>query len=160
MTDPVEDFVAMSAVLTGIGAAQLARLPPQTRLPRLSALYYQKAQAEAGAALADLLQLYSTVAGGTSDPAVIGKALFDSPPATSFLARSIILEWYLGLWYDPGSLQAYASAPFTAQLTMSVISEEAYENGLAWRIAQAHPMGYSNLQYGYWNVPPNAGVAR
>jgi hypothetical protein len=45
-----------------------------------------------------------------------------------FLARSIILLWYLGSWYDT--------------------------QGLVWQIAGAHPMGYSNLQFGYWSRKP------
>jgi hypothetical protein len=26
--------------------------------------------------------------------------------------------------------------------------------GLVWQIVQAHPMGYSNLQFGYWSREP------
>jgi hypothetical protein len=30
----------------------------------------------------------------------------------------------------------------------------AYTMGLAWDAAQAHPMGYSELHFGYWAVAP------
>ena len=36
----------------------------------------------------------------------------------------------------------------------SVVSANAYVGGLAWRAAQAHPMGYSQLSFGYWASPP------
>ena len=72
-----------------------------------------------------------------------------------FLARSIVLLWYLGSWYDPGKLKEN-SAPGTRQFIPSqVVSAKAYTQGLVWQIAQTHPMGYSNLQFGYWSREPN-----
>jgi Membrane bound FAD containing D-sorbitol dehydrogenase len=72
-----------------------------------------------------------------------------------FLARSIVLLWYLGSWYDPNKLKEN-SAPGTRQFIPSqVVSAKAYTQGLVWQIAQAHPMGYSNLQFGYWSREPN-----
>ncbi len=35
-----------------------------------------------------------------------------------------------------------------------IVSAKAYTLGLVWQIAQAHPMGYSNLQFGYWSREP------
>jgi hypothetical protein len=71
---------------------------------------------------------------------------------TRFLARSITLLWYLGSWYKPADLK---SAPPTGKLLDStVVSAKAYTQGRVWQIAQAHPMGYSNLQFGYWSRDP------
>ena len=152
MSDPIPAFVAMSAVLTGLTEAQLSQ--PHA----LAQTYYTAAHTAEGTALDDLLALYATESKKTSDPVAIGKALYGSAPATSFLARSIILEWYLGMWYDPGSLQAYAATSDPSKLVMSVISPVTYEHGFVWSIAQAHPMGYQRtLSYGYWNVPPPPG---
>jgi hypothetical protein len=64
-----------------------------------------------------------------------------------FLARSIVLLWYLGAWYKPDDLKNNISSPH-------VISANAYTQGLVWQIAGAHPMGYSNLQFGYWSRDP------
>jgi hypothetical protein len=150
MSDPLAAFVAMSAVLTGLTEAQLSQPPA------LAQTYYTAAHTGAGTALDDLLALYATESGKTSDPVVIGNALYGSAPATSFLARSIILEWYLGMWYDPGSLQAYAAAGGDpSKLITSVILPVTYQHGWVWSIAQAHPMGFQRaLPYGYWNAPP------
>jgi hypothetical protein len=72
-----------------------------------------------------------------------------------FLARSIVLLWYLGSWYKPDDLKANA-APGRRQLVLSqVVSAKAYTQGLVWLIAGAHPMGYSNLQFGYWSRDPH-----
>jgi hypothetical protein len=65
-----------------------------------------------------------------------------------FLARSIVLLWYLGSWYKPEDLKNNVASPI-------VISPKAYTQGLVWQIAGAHPMGYSNLQFGYWSRDPH-----
>ena len=67
---------------------------------------------------------------------------------TKFLARSIVLLWYLGAWYKPDDLKNKVDRP-------QVVSPKAYTQGLVWQIAGAHPMGYSNLQFGYWSRLPN-----
>jgi hypothetical protein len=64
-----------------------------------------------------------------------------------FLARSIVLLWYLGSWYKPDDLKNKVANP-------QVVSPKAYTQGLVWQIAGAHPMGYSNLQFGYWSRDP------
>lgn len=65
-----------------------------------------------------------------------------------FLARSIVLLWYLGAWYKPDELKKKVAKP-------QVVSPKAYTQGLVWQIAGAHPMGYSNLQFGYWSRDPH-----
>ena len=35
-----------------------------------------------------------------------------------------------------------------------MISPKAYTQGWVWRVAQAHPMGYSDMQFGYWTREP------
>jgi len=72
-----------------------------------------------------------------------------------FLARSIVLLWYLGSWYEPKDLKDQATAANPGRINSSeVLSPKAYTQGLVWQIAGAHPMGYSNLQFGYWSRNP------
>lgn len=74
---------------------------------------------------------------------------------TKFLARSIVLLWYLGSWYKPGDLKTNSTTPGTRAVTPSeVVSAKTYTQGLIWQIVGAHPMGYSNLQFGYWSRDP------
>jgi hypothetical protein len=73
---------------------------------------------------------------------------------TKFLARSIVLLWYLGSWYGPDDLKKNAMPGARASIPSQVVSPKAYTLGLVWQIAQAHPMGYSNLQFGYWSREP------
>lgn len=72
-----------------------------------------------------------------------------------FLARSIVLLWYLGSWYEPEDLKKSATPGGRAFIPSQVVSAKAYTQGLVWQIAQAHPMGHSNLQFGYWSRDPN-----
>jgi len=71
-----------------------------------------------------------------------------------FLARSIVLLWYLGSWYEPKDLQTQATAASPGRISSVVVSPKAYTQGMVWQIAGAHPMGYSNLQFGYWSRNP------
>ena len=74
---------------------------------------------------------------------------------TKFLARSIVLLWYLGSWYKPADLKTNSATPGTRAVTPSeVVSAKTYTQGLIWQIVGAHPMGYSNLQFGYWSRDP------
>jgi hypothetical protein len=73
---------------------------------------------------------------------------------TRFLARSIVLLWYLGSWYKPDDLKTSATHGTSGPIPSQVVSAKAYTLGLVWLIAQAHPMGYSNLQFGYWSRDP------
>jgi hypothetical protein len=85
-----------------------------------------------------------------------------------FLMRSIILAWYLGAWYKPNDLKKksdaakdpqhsyYSSRRYSQEVLIphEIISPGTYTNSMVWRVAQAHPMGYSNLQFGYWEKQP------
>jgi hypothetical protein len=77
--------------------------------------------------------------------------------STNFLARSIVLMWYLGSWYSPANLKRLVderSSWVPVFVPHTVISPKAYTQGWVWRIAQAHPMGYSDMQFGYWAREP------
>lgn len=75
-------------------------------------------------------------------------------PDTKYLARSIVLMWYLGAWYDPDHLRILVERPNPPPAKFDVISPKAYTQGWALRVAQAHPMGFSEMQFGYWSRPP------
>jgi hypothetical protein len=69
-----------------------------------------------------------------------------------YLARSIVLMWYLGCWYEPPVLM---KAEDSAVFQFKVISPKAYTQAWALRVAQAHPMGFSEMQFGYWTRDAN-----
>lgn len=153
---PMHDFVGLSALLTGIAADKLAPpLDPQD----IKQVYFDWFQSRAGQDFDRLLALYAANA-GQPDETVATLILDGSGDAMRYLARSLILAWYLGSWYDPADLKRAASTPpprtGTPPPPNVVISAAAYTQGWAWRVAQAHPMGYSTFSFGYWSsLPPS-----
>lgn len=142
-TTPLQTFVNLSALLTGIAADKLA---PSLDPKNVKQIYFDYISQQAGATFQQLLSIYD--ANATQPPATIADIIFNqSGQDICFLARSVMLAWYLGSWYAPADLAAGKS-------TNVVISAVAYTQGWAWNVAQAHPMGYSNFQFGYWASNP------
>lgn len=144
----LDQFVALSSALTGFTTNVLS--PPfDPTDPPLKQLYLSTADKDDQPTVDALLAAFAKIQ--TQPPQTIANTLLEvdnpRPSATALMARSIIKMWYLGSWYPTGSLSATDG---------SVVSMNAYTGGLAWVAMQAHPMGYSELKFGYWNSPPPA----
>jgi hypothetical protein len=140
---PMQTFVAMSALLTGIAADKLA---PPLDPKNVKQIYFDYIGKAAGASFQKLLSIYA--ANASQPPATIADIIFNqSGDDIRYLARSVMLAWYLGSWYAPADLAA-------KRATNVVISSMAYTQGWSWNVAQAHAMGYSNFQFGYWASNP------
>jgi len=149
---PKQDFVQMSALLTGFAADAIA--PPLDPV-NLAGTLFKAAQQGAGEAFDELLAQYAKLSGGKpvkdmtpAERRSIGEKLLgldggDPGSATAATARSVMRLWYLGYWY-----------PIEDGGGESVVSDQAYIRGLAWKAMQSHAMGYSTLQYGYWAESP------
>jgi Membrane bound FAD containing D-sorbitol dehydrogenase len=138
-------FVKVSAALTGIDEGKLA---PAVDPVQIKHAYFQQAKSDPG--FEPLMQI---VRANSADPAAAADKIMNSAdPKIKFLGRSIILAWYLGVWYEPKVL-AQTPPPFPVP-PLKVISPAAYTQGWTWRVAQAHPMGYSELRFGYWSDEP------
>ena len=110
--------------------------------------------------LRSLLQIARDVAAQTLTADARAQAIIDKvqeKPETKYLARSIVLMWYLGAWYDPDNLRLLAeqSNPPPEASNFEVISPKAYTQAWALSVAQAHPMGFSQMQFGYWAHKPH-----
>lgn len=136
----MDNFVALSTILTGIAANKLA---PNVDPTNVKQSYFDIAQQEAGQTFQEMLARYSALkSAGKSNDQIATDILHNSGTAIGNTARSVMAMWYLGSWYP-----ADGSAPH-------VVSANAYTQGWAWRVAQAHPMGFSQLRYGYWRSDP------
>jgi hypothetical protein len=167
-------FLVLSAALSGIHVSNLAPefsqadpTDPKKTVPLLKADpgtdpinvkndYFKWINASNAPTFEKLLQIAKDHS--TSAPDLIGQEIISQVNAhddTKYLARSIVLLWYLGSWYKPEDLKSSLdpNAP-RAPIPSQVVSAKAYTQGLVWQIAQAHPMGYSNLQFGYWSREP------
>jgi hypothetical protein len=66
-----------------------------------------------------------------------------------------MMAWYLGAWYQPADLQKSSSSTQPGVFVPNkVISSSAFTQGWVWRVAQTHPMGYSDWRFGYWSTKP------
>jgi len=158
-------FLLLSAALTGVdiqtlapefsrGSGDILSADPGVDPINIKSAYFRQVNAPGTAAsFAKLLQIAKD--NRLSQDNIIAK-VNASGDDTKFLARSIVLLWYLGSWYEPGDLKNAAASPESvhAPIKQKVLSAKAYTQGLVWQIVGAHPMGYSNLQFGYWSRDP------
>ena len=158
-------FLLLSAALAGVRVASLA---PEFALDAKKDLLDQTPTvdpfnlkddyfnfinaADKTSAFGKLLQIAKDHSDSAAD---IVDAVNKGDDDIKFLARSIVLLWYLGSWYKPDDLKDAAAHGITGPIPSEVVSAKAYTQGLVWQIAQAHPMGYSNLQFGYWSRDPS-----
>jgi hypothetical protein len=153
-------FVTLSAALTGIAKAKLA---PGVDPLGVKNEYFDLANSKQAAAFAALLKIAKdanlqvpTDNGQVIKQEVVDKLVqeIEANEDTKYLARSIVLMWYLGSWYEPSELKRLTTPNAVPFIGHEVVSPTAYTQGWVWRVAQAHPMGYSDMQFGYWTHPP------
>ena len=139
-------FVKISAALTGIVEAKLA---PAVDPVFIRQQYFDRASKDPQ--FADLMQIVR------ADPSTAAEKIM-ADLKLKYLGRSIILAWYLGAWYAPATLAQYDTPKqgVFPVVPVDVISPAAYTQAWTWRVAQAHPMGYSELRFGYWSEDPIA----
>lgn len=143
----LQDFIGLSAALTGLAADLLA---PDIDPVNLPPVFFKTAEQGLGSTvLSNLLEQYATLKQQGSSPDQIAAAvLADKASQSAQGARAIMKLWLLGSWYQPFAQGGRPAGQ------VSVVSDQAYKEGWAWRIAQAHPMGYSQYHFGYWNEQP------
>lgn len=179
---PSEDmvlFILLSGALTGISEAKLATdFGPKAKLkiPReqfpkfikelkpseladvsagsdpvgIKRVYFDWVSSRHPVQLKNLLRIAKESIGAPDRWQTIADRVQSS--GDKFLGRSIVLMWYLGGWYDPKKLEDdKGQVPPPA---FQVISPEAYTQGWALKVARAHPMGFSQLPFGYWTRDP------
>lgn len=152
-TDPLDDFVALSAILTGIAGD---KLHPLLDANGTAEEYLAYATRNGGEMFQQLMGIYTQ--NSSLPPASIAALIFaDQSSPLAYMAKTVTLMWYLGSWYDPDGLKNYYDTVTLGKQAFApsvVISSNAYTQGWAWKIGQAHPMGYSDLRFGYWNTQP------
>lgn len=153
MSSNLDNFVGLSSALIGISADRLAPQIDQVGLPPIF-LDYVTARVPSDV-LNALLTQYATLAADHVPSDQIAQQILKfnmqpTIPHTVLAARSIMKLWLLGVWYQP-----FDMAPFKKD-DSAVVSDQAYINSWAWKIAQAHPMGYSESFLGIGTARPPA----
>jgi hypothetical protein len=106
--------------------------------------------------LDELLAQYEALpAGAEREQAAVTRILADSKFGP--VARNLILLWYRGTWTRLP--EAWRAAYGTSQLDVDrLVSGAAYQAGLQWVVAGAHPAGARQQGYGAWAAEPEAGA--
>jgi hypothetical protein len=133
-----ERFAVVSARLTGFGRVTLLGTG-------MAAEYLAALDAVVGAPFVDELLAAEDIDGLLADPRL-------GP-----VARNLIMLWYCGTWtvLPEDWRAAYGTSPLD---TTRVQSPEAYQAGLQWVVAGAHPAGARQQGFGAWSVAPEAAA--
>lgn len=94
------------------------------------------------AVLKDLFAVWEQEVSSSDDQAEAIRQHILGHEAYGDIARNIIRMWYIGQWDNN-----------------SVISGEAYQQGLVWDAINAHPQGAKQEGFGSWGFPPRTGLA-
>lgn len=135
----MDNFVGLSAVLTGFNASIIA---PNIDPINIKAEYFEKFTAEISN-YADILSEYESLKSQGKTDQEIGEAIlaiadYEMP------CRQLIFLWYSGAWPTVNG----------SMTSSEMLSAKSYTQGLAWQVMQSHPMGDSNYRYGYWANEP------
>jgi hypothetical protein len=147
MDQRFEDFLALSVILTGFSRWQL--------LGTAMAATYLSTLDESlpGGVLDDLLSAYRQLPQGAERDAAIASGML-ADARLGPVVRNLILLWYRGFWSALPSdwHNAYGAASHTDN--SGYVSAMAYQSGLQWIAAGAHPPGSSQEGFGSWSVLP------
>ncbi|MFY8273548.1 hypothetical protein AAEU32_05435 [Pseudoalteromonas sp. SSDWG2] len=147
----LDNFVALSALLTGFNEDIIA---PTLDVDDMKSVYFSLWQAKIDAQHPQLsetiLSAFAQLKSQGKSASQIGMSLLDDSRGEPFIfaCRALIYLWYMGAW--PTVAADNSSTSFT------IVSGKAYSKALVWQVMQAHPMGDSDLHYGYWAEAPAA----
>jgi hypothetical protein len=134
----MDEFLALSSLLTGLQS--LKKLDALSIESRMARDYLRLMKEQFGPGFDALLTIYRAVA-ASPDPlqALLQDPGFSSEPVDT-AARQIVNMWLLSQYGGVGKLPDQ-DAGF-------------YEKGFVWPAIQAHPIGFSHKNYGYWSEKP------
>jgi len=134
----MDEFLKLSSLLTGLPS--LEKLDPQSVESRMARDYLRLMKEQFGPGFDALLAIFRTVA---TSPEPL-KALLQDPgfanEPVSTAAKQIVNLWLLSQYGGPGKLPDQDGG--------------FYEKGFVWPAIQAHPIGFSHRNYGYWSTKP------
>jgi hypothetical protein len=140
----LDTFVNLSVILTGYPKS---KIQPQNDTQKLSEAYFAVVNKEVPPALLEELNSAFLSLNPATETNVQSQIVNTNHLGPG--VKNILKMWYLGAWY---SLNTSATPSLEDSY---IVSSIAYKNGLVWSTMNAHPMGYSEENFGYWNTAPN-----
>jgi hypothetical protein len=163
----VGNYLAASSALLGVPASALSPPAEQDDI-QLQFMYSSMCNgANSHATLAFTNTYVELRDQGLSDQEIAARLLTFSPgpPAAirtdevGTMARLTMQMWLFGVWY--GGTEVATVTPSNQWITGDwavdmVVSARGYKSSWIWRMAQAHPMGFSHFNFGSWaDTPPS-----
>jgi hypothetical protein len=151
-------FAAMSAAFLGVSASEINPSVSQDHYSQADLVFTTAVQ---GFGLPNVLGLVGTYNGliASMSPADAAQAMVTGTGLQGCMSRIIYLIYLLGVWYAGTEIShnSGSSGFFPPGLDKDlVVSSRAYKDGWIWRMAQAHPMGFSQFNFGSWGDDPPA----
>ena len=133
----MDEFLGLSSLLTGL--ASLKTVDPSSVESRMAADYLRLMKERVGSGFNALLAIYRNASTAPDPLAVlVNDAAFTGD--AELAARQLVNLWLLSQYGGPGKLPDQDGGFF--------------EKGFVWPSINAHPIGFSHLNYGYWSAKP------
>ncbi|KUY50324.1 hypothetical protein WS48_15135 [Burkholderia sp. RF7-non_BP1] len=156
-------FVDLSAALLGIEHSVLDPAVAPDDLA-LASVFYDLGSRAGPDGLHQLEREYIRWSTSGMHGAVIAHALLTAgvnlprTDAVGTFARLTMLMWLYGVWYGGTECDRHSGARAhitdPAYQVDGIVSGRAYRAAWIWRVAQAHPPGFSQFSFGSWAEPP------
>ncbi|CDM60268.1 MULTISPECIES: hypothetical protein [Rhizobium] len=146
MSDRLASFIALSALLTGFNAVKLRGTGMgedyQSLLDQIVSI----------GTVDDQLSSIEPLPSGHEGKRPTTEEILEDPRLGP-IARNLIILWYSGSWPQlPAAWRvAFGASPMD---TTHVVSGAAYQAGLQWAAAGAHPAGAKPQGFGAWSLEP------
>ena len=144
-----EDYVAACGALVGVPGPVLEPSNQPGRLAGGFLLLTAAAVLDGETRMVRWLDTYRQAEkqGDPSDK--IAQLLYENDPTLSRLGMKL---WLFGMWTGANEKDSLVDLTFQGNSVKDtfVYSSVAYRRGWIWRIAQAHPMGYSHFALNSW----------
>lgn len=150
--DPLEQFLNLSAVLTGFNKVELQEAGVGREY--LNLLIEIAGDGLCFELWAETQAINAKHAGHAAAEREVNKRVLKSAKYGP-LARNIILLWYNAIWYQlpPGWTTSRGANALDQD---HVFSAKAYPEALIWRAIGAHPPAAKPQGFGAWALPPEA----
>jgi hypothetical protein len=146
MTERFESFLGLSVLLTGFDAVRLLGTGMVGEYLRVLD------EVLPADVVGDLLAAFEQLPAGSERERVAAAEILGDPRLGP-VARNLIVLWYCGTWTQlPAAWRAaFGASPLD---TNHVVSSTAYQMGLQWAVAGAHPAGARQQGFGAWALGP------
>lgn len=146
--DRKDVFLELSQLLTGFGRVELLGTG-------MADAYLETLDTVLPAGLLDeILAAFARLPPGAGREAAVASEILGYAKLGP-VARNLILLWYCGTWTPlPDAWRAaYGASPLDVK---RVVSGQAYQAGLQWTAAKAHPAGARQQGFASWAAAPGS----